>query len=92
MRKPKKRETRERLFQKQGSLCWICKEPMTLDKGGTKHGGPNFATIDHNVPKAEGGANVESNYRLAHRRCNSDRGDDTLTRANLRLRERLSRS
>lgn len=53
--------------------CGICgdKVDMTL-----KHPDPGFASLDHVVPLAQGGADLDpANLRLAHLRCNLSRRD-----------------
>lgn len=53
-----------RLFERDMGICWLCKEAVEW-----KH-----ASKDHVVPKIEGGGNGIYNLRLAHRKCNKDRG------------------
>lgn len=36
---------------------------------------PEFATLDHVIPKSKGGTLILSNLRLAHGRCNKARAD-----------------
>lgn len=47
-------------------VCWICGDPA-------RAGDP--LTGDHVVPRDLGGQDVRSNYRAAHRSCNSRRGN-----------------
>jgi 5-methylcytosine-specific restriction endonuclease McrA len=54
-----------------GAYCGICGEKMNLLCARTD---PEGATIDHIVPRAEGGTDSRSNLRLAHKRCNENRG------------------
>lgn len=56
---------REAIFERDGWICGICREPV--DTGD--------ATLDHIVPISLGGADEPSNVRLAHSLCNSRRGD-----------------
>lgn len=69
----RKRRIRQRMYKKQKGLCWICGERMAISVGAAGSG--KYASFDHLVPKADGGGNVQSNLRLAHKRCNSARGD-----------------
>lgn len=41
-------------------------------EGNPEH--PRAATIDHIIPVAKGGDNLLANLKLAHRRCNGERG------------------
>lgn len=57
-----KRNRRDRVLATHGRVCWICHEPIGDD-----------LTLDHVLPKSEGGSNAEANLRPAHRKCNYDR-------------------
>lgn len=59
------------LLKEQRGLCWICLEPMTdgVDL-------PNSATFDHVLPVSKGGLDKKKNLLLAHKSCNSDRGNE----------------
>lgn len=50
---------RQRLIERDGADCWFCGVPLGDD-----------ITIEHLVPKSEGGRNTLANYALAHQRCN----------------------
>jgi 5-methylcytosine-specific restriction endonuclease McrA len=52
--------------------CWICNEYVDQTLHGHDRLGP---TVDHVIPTALGGPNTRDNLRLAHRSCNSARGD-----------------
>lgn len=69
----RKRRLRQKMWKKQKGLCWICGERMAISLLAA--GNPKYASFDHIVPKADGGGNVQSNLRLAHKKCNSARGD-----------------
>ena len=68
-KKPLGRERRwnkKMLIRRDGTLCAICGEPMlTMDD----------ITIDHRVPLSRGGLDVLDNLRLAHVKCNEERGN-----------------
>jgi hypothetical protein len=53
-----------RLLTRDGGHCWLCEGWLGDD-----------ITLDHVVPRAKGGTNQDSNLRLAHGRCNAERGD-----------------
>ncbi len=51
--------------------CWVCGgevDPLAVP------GSPHAASVDHVVPRSRGGTNDPANLRLAHRRCNGQRG------------------
>lgn len=50
---------REKLLARDGDECWFCGDPMGDD-----------CTIEHLVPKSDGGKNSLANYALAHGECN----------------------
>lgn len=58
-----KRNRRKRVVDTHGLTCWICGLPIPDDE----------FTLDHVIPKSEGGTNAEENLRPAHRKCNYDR-------------------
>ena len=71
----RKRNLRLRLLEAQNNLCWICHEPM--DQEANEHQ-PLAVTFDHIVPLHDGGRmSARDNFRLAHRRCNMKRGNET---------------
>ncbi len=54
------------LWIRDRKTCWICGLPVTLD----------VATKDHVIPKSKGGTEADANMRLAHEKCNRDRGNE----------------
>lgn len=68
---------RRRIFanlrERHGDNCHWCGKAMCFETRQE----PRSATIEHVIPKSEGGTNKESNLRLAHRRCNEDRSVPT---------------
>lgn len=61
-----KKEKLEKIIQRDGYLCYICKENF---------GKKERPTIDHWVPLSKGGTWDISNLRLAHKQCNVWKGD-----------------
>jgi len=55
-------------YQRSGGLCGICREPVDLEVKA----GPYQPTIDHIRPD---GNDDRSNLQLAHRGCNSRKGN-----------------
>lgn len=60
----------DEVWKKCKGRCWICGEQVGF-YGGTL---PDAGTLDHIVPRAHGGRSTLKNLRLAHRRCNAERG------------------
>jgi 5-methylcytosine-specific restriction endonuclease McrA len=61
------------LVRKYAGLCVLCGEPVSF-----RQGTPNYATIDHIVPRSKGGLDVPSNYQLACEQCNLRRGNEDM--------------
>lgn len=55
---------REALFNRDGWICWLCGQPVTIDT----------VSLDHVIPLSRGGAHTADNLRTAHRLCNSRKG------------------
>lgn len=68
----RRRRIRKRLYKRQKGLCWICGGRMSISLASA--GSPYYATFDHLDPKANGGTNAQTNLRLAHKKCNAQRG------------------
>ena len=64
--------TVESLAKRDGIKCNICTKPVNMSKSGLDPLGP---TIDHLLPVSKGGTNDSFNLALAHRRCNTSRGN-----------------
>ena len=54
-----------RVYAAAGGVCGICQQPVALD----------VFTIDHVVPLSKGGVHKFENLQLAHRACNSRKGN-----------------
>lgn len=67
------------LYKRDRGICYICGMTCQLDdyivRDGTTICGDYYLSIDHVVPLAKGGKHSWSNVRLAHRICNSKKGD-----------------
>lgn len=64
---------RTKLFHKQHGLCIFCKCSMKAPKSGQRKQEDNYATLEHIVPRSEGGTNDESNFAVSCFACNSVR-------------------
>lgn len=56
-----RKSLRKKLLKRDGCACWYCTEFFTED---------DFATIEHLVPRSEGGGHQPANLVLAHKSCN----------------------
>lgn len=61
-----RQEIVEILTARDGFACYLCPEPYTDDLG---------PTIDHVMPLSKGGSWDLENLKLAHRKCNQEKGD-----------------
>lgn len=66
-------------YDYQRTLCHIC--GLAFDKDIVHPEHPLFATIDHVVPKVDGGTDSGSNRKPAHFYCNQAKGRDNVTAA-----------
>ncbi|QIQ63079.1 HNH endonuclease [Streptomyces phage Moab] len=57
-----------RLMKRDNGICWLCRKLVHRD----------YATRDHVIPYSHGGPNHEANLKLAHRKCNEKRENQTL--------------
>ena len=57
------RKIRARVYTEE-THCWLCGE-FVEEKD---------RSVDHVVPRSQGGSNRRSNLKLAHRKCNSSKG------------------
>ena len=62
----------KKIYKRDQAICQICGEHVEYDKTPTN---PMGATIDHIVPLSKGGLHCINNCQLAHRVCNSLKGD-----------------
>ena len=69
----------EKLFKRDGGVCYICKKACDWRDGewrdGTFIAGPTYPSIDHVIPVAKGGTHTWSNVKLACRECNWMKSD-----------------
>jgi 5-methylcytosine-specific restriction endonuclease McrA len=63
--RPNKKKFRIAAREQGGWFCHLC---------GREFLDPTQMTVDHLVAKIHGGSNDDSNLRLAHMSCNSERG------------------
>ena len=63
------------LYKRDHGICWICGQPVDIEADSNDN---NYPSIDHVVPISKGGKDTWDNVRLAHRICNSKRGNREL--------------
>lgn len=61
----------DRLMKRDGDTCYLCNEKV-IKSGDTNS--PNYPSIEHVVPIAKGGTHTWDNVKLAHRKCNWEKG------------------
>lgn len=64
--------TVQQIADRDGNRCHICGKSVDMSRSGLAKWGP---TIDHLVPVSHGGTNDPGNLALAHRQCNTVRGN-----------------
>lgn len=76
------------IYERDAGRCGVCRRHVAIDE----------ATIDHIIPRSQGGTEIASNLQLAHLSCNSSRGAGKRpaqlriieTKANYNTRESIS--
>ena len=70
--------TLERLFKRDGGVCYICGCQCDwsdiVEKDGTMIAGDHYPSVDHVKPVSKGGTHTWDNIRLACRACNTLKG------------------
>lgn len=59
------------LIERDGLACCFCGKPIKPDAPANAR---EALSIEHVIPRSEGGPNALENLKLAHRGCNNDRG------------------
>lgn len=70
-RKAVKARLRLAIFERDGWTCWLCMG-QTEPTASVPH--PLAPTVDHLVPRVDGGTDEPDNLATAHFACNSKRG------------------
>lgn len=75
--------TLTRLIVRDQNICWLCgqecnSQDFVRSDNGVFIAGNEYPSIDHVKPIAKGGTHSWDNVRLAHRLCNSIKGDKIL--------------
>lgn len=59
-----------KLHRRDGNECFLCGHAINMDL----RSGPASASVDHVITRKDGGSGLQSNLKLAHKRCNMKRG------------------
>lgn len=73
MKRGKRMQLREELWERQSGLCYLCAFPMSK-----KFGTGMWATLDHKIARVKGGDDDGGNVRLAHSGCNNAKGEEDI--------------
>lgn len=72
------------VYERDNGICYLCGGKCDWNDYEERDGviiyGNLYPSRDHIVPKSRGGANAWNNIRLAHRICNSLKGDSPLVK------------
>lgn len=68
-----------RLFKRDKGKCWICGgkcdfNDIAISAKGNEYPGDNYPEIEHVIPISRGGLHSWDNVRLAHHKCNAQKG------------------
>lgn len=69
------------LILRDRGVCWICggsvdRTDLKIAPSGYKYPGDNYPVIEHVIPICRGGLHSWGNVRLAHHKCNAEKGSD----------------
>lgn len=64
--------TVQSLYNRDNGICWICGGKCDINADGNSN---EYPSVDHILPVSLGGTDEWNNVRLAHRICNSLRGN-----------------
>ena len=73
MKAPQRRRLFDRIYAREGGRCVYCGDIARRPGPGIRRT-PNLATLDHVVPRSQGGRLECGNLVLACRACNNERG------------------
>lgn len=69
----------KRLMKRDKGICYLCGENCNLNNyitldNGTIVTGESYPSIEHIIPVSKGGTHTWDNVKVAHRKCNSEKG------------------
>lgn len=69
----------DEVYERDNGICYICGKACDWNDYTERNGviiyGDNYPSRDHVIPKTKGGGNTWDNIRLAHRLCNTRKGN-----------------
>lgn len=71
--------TLEKLFKRDGGVCYLCGEPCDWSDRTKTITGMNYPSIDHVYPLSKGGLHAWDNVKLAHFGCNIRKSNNLFT-------------
>lgn len=74
----RKRSVRQLAWEKSGGNCCLCGLPMQLFKDDQSNSNPLAFTVEHLLPKTQGGTNDLDNIDGSHRFCNAYKGGESM--------------
>lgn len=68
--------TRKQIFDRDGYDCYLCHEPVDLTASHNmgQPGWELYPHVEHVIPLAKGGTDTLDNVKIAHAKCNMDKG------------------
>ena len=71
--------TRYKIYRRDKWVCHLCNQPVPQNMTwGNYEWQPLFPSLDHLEPRSHGGNDDPSNLKLAHMKCNTERGNNPL--------------
>ena len=72
--------SKQTLFERDGYNCYLCGIPVDLNGSSTvgKPGWELYPHIEHVIPISKGGTDTLDNVKIAHAKCNLDKGTKVL--------------
>lgn len=70
------------IYERDRWICKLCGKKVNKDLPSSD---PMGATLDHIIPLSKGGLHIRENVQLAHRTCNSLKGDRSIKKEQLLL-------
>ena len=72
--------TRDHIFKRDGYNCYLCNSPVDLSASHIVGTGDweLYPHIEHVIPISKGGPDTLDNVKIAHAKCNLDKGDKIL--------------
>lgn len=75
-------QRRKQIYERDKGICHLCKKHVEFED----------STLDHVVPRSLNGSNKDNNLKIAHDRCNNERGNlplDIYEKQKVEVKERI---